>query len=370
MEGIRSRWDGQTSNLVGAVRRPRVGSTPIPFRHTKGRSVLGIPDALIDEAGLARDLAARLARIGAPFASRPFRASTPSFRDFDSDELGACRRSGVFPAFSITGGACALNCEHCRAEILKPMIPAGDPERFAATLRGMIARQGLRGFLLSGGSNRRNEVPFDRYLPVIRALKDEHPQLQVLVHTGLIDAHRAQALKEAGVDVAMLDIIGDEDTIREVYHLDRPVVDFEASLSHLVAAGLTVVPHVVAGLHFGKLRGEHHALDIIARHRTTAAIIVVVMPAFAAPGFGALDPREGAALFGQARERLADRLLLLGCARPHGAGRITLDVAAILAGFDGVAYPSDEAMHIARLLGRVPDHALSCCGVQACARAA
>ena len=326
--------------------------------------------ALAAEAGLPPGLAADLARIGAPFATRPFRASTPSFRDFDSDELGACRRSGVFPAFSITGGACALNCKHCRAEILKPMIPAGEPAAFAERLRGMIARQGLRGFLLSGGSNRRNEMPFDRYLPAIRAVKDDHPALQVLVHTGLVDARRARLLKDAGVDVAMLDIIGDEDTIRDVYHLDRPVADFETSLAHLVAAGVAVVPHVVAGLHFGRLRGEARALEIIARHRTAAAIMVVLMPAFAAPGFGALDPAEGAALFGEARRCLSDRLLLLGCARPHGAARVTLDVAAVLAGFDGVAYPADEAMRAARLLGRMPDHALACCGTQACAKAA
>ncbi len=326
--------------------------------------------ALAGEAGLPRGLAQDLARIGAPFASRPFRASTPSFRDFDSDELGACRRSGVFPAFSITGGTCALNCKHCRAEILKPMIPAGEPTAFATRLQEMIARQGLRGFLLSGGSNRRNEVPFDRYLPVICAVKNDHPHLQVLVHTGLVDARRAQALKRAGVDVAMLDIIGDEDTIREVYHLGRPVADFDASLAHLVAAGLTVVPHVVAGLHFGRLRGEDRALDIIARHDTAAAILVVLMPAFATPDFGALDPVDGAALFGRARHVLADRLLLLGCARPHGAARVTLDVAAVLAGFDGVAYPADEAMRAARIIGRAAGHALACCGTQACARAA
>jgi len=325
---------------------------------------------LAEEAGLPPPLAAELLRIGTPFASRPFRASTPSFRDFDSDALGTCRRSAVFPAFSMTGGACALNCAHCRAEILKPMIPAGDPDAFAARLRDMIARQGLRGFLLSGGSNRRNEVPFDRYLPVIRALKDEHPGIRVLVHTGLVDAARARALKAAGIDVAMLDIIGDETTIRDVYHLDRPVADFEHALAHLVEAGLAVIPHVVAGLHFGALRGEGAALDIIARHPTAAAILVVVMPAFAAPGFGALDPAEGAALFGQARQRLSDRLLLLGCARPHGAARVTFDVAAVLSGFDGVAYPADEAMRAARLLGRVADRAHACCGVQACAGAA
>ena len=107
--------------------------------------------ALADEAGLPRGLARDLARIGAPFASRPFRASTPSFRDFDSDEIGACRRSGIFPAFSITGGTCALNCKHCRAEILKPMIPAGEPAAFAKLLAaGAIAADETTVVVLTG----------------------------------------------------------------------------------------------------------------------------------------------------------------------------------------------------------------------------
>lgn len=323
-------------------------------------------DALCGEVGLPAPLAAELRRVGGRFSARPFRASTPSFRDFDSDALGACRRSSVFPAFSITGGACALQCEHCRAAVLRPMLPAGDPAAFEATVRGMIAQAGLRGLLLSGGSNRRNEVPFDRYLRAVRRLKDDHPSLEVLVHTGLVDAARARALRDAGVDVAMLDIIGDAATVRDVYHLDRPVGDFAASLGHLVAAGLNVVPHVVVGLHFGALRGETAALRIIAEHPTAAAILVVVMPAFAAPGFGAVDPLAAAALFGEARAVLADRLVLLGCARPHGAARATLDVAAVLAGFDGVAFPDDAAMAAARLLGRETGHVSACCGTQGC----
>lgn len=325
--------------------------------------------ALAQDAGLPVTLAETLLATGEPFRDRPFRASTPSFRRFDSDELGACR-SGAFPAFSITGGVCALKCKHCRAEILKPMIPTGGPELFEAKVRGMIERQGLRGFLLSGGSSRSNEVPFDRYLPVIRRLKDDHPKLEVLAHTALVDRTRAQALKAAGVDVAMLDIIGDEDTIREVYHLDRPVAAFEGALANLVEAGLTVVPHIVIGLHFGTIRGEQAALDIIARHRTAAAILVVLMPAFAAPGFGVVEPLAVAGLFGKARQTLADRILLLGCARPPGAPRSLLDVAAVLAGFDGIAYPADEAVQAARLLGRPQQHAHACCGTQSCASAA
>jgi uncharacterized radical SAM superfamily protein len=325
--------------------------------------------ALAGEAGLSDAAFAALRAAGAAHATRPLAVSTPSFRHFESDALGTCAKSTRFPAFSITGGACALNCAHCRAEILKPMIPAGAPDAFEAKLRGMIG-QGLGGFLLSGGSNLRNEVPFDRYLPVIRRLKDAFPHLEILAHTGLVDAARARALCAAGVDAAMLDIIGSQQTIREVYHLDRPVADFEASLAALVATGMTVVPHIVAGLHFGTLLGECEALRIIARHRTAAAILVVVMPAFADPRFQAPDLGAIAAFFAEARDLLNDRQVILGCARPHGRLRVGIDVAAVLAGFDGIAYPADEALEVARQLGRPYQHGVACCGTTACKRAA
>jgi uncharacterized radical SAM superfamily protein len=325
---------------------------------------------LARDAGLTAGQVQRLRRVGAGFDHRPFRASTPSFRDFDSDELGSCRRSGRFPAFSITGGACALDCKHCRASILRSMTPAGEPIAFERLVRTLIERQGLRGFLLSGGSNRRNEVPFDRYLPVIRRLKDDFPTLDVLVHTALVDHARAKALKDAGIDVAMLDIIGAEETIRDVYRLDRQVADFETALAHLVAVGLNVLPHVVIGLHHGRILGEQQALEIISRYPTRAAILVALMPAFADPGFGSIDPAEALEIIAEARDILSDRLLLMGCARPPGRSRVLLDSGAVLAGLDGIAYPADEAMQLARALGRTTDREHACCGTQSCQRAA
>ena len=63
-----------------------------------------------------RALLDRLACEGAAFRTRPLSAATPSFLTYADDDLEPCRR-GRFPAFSITGPACALMCEHCRARI-------------------------------------------------------------------------------------------------------------------------------------------------------------------------------------------------------------------------------------------------------------
>lgn len=314
-------------------------------------------------------LVSELWRAGVEWWGRPLLAATPSFKAYASDEIG-CASAGAYPAFSITGAACALQCGHCRGSILAPMLPATTPDALERQVRAIAARQGLSGFLLSGGSSRRNEVPFERYLPVVKRLKADMPGIEVAVHTGLVDERRAAALAGSNVDVAMLDIIGDDATIREVYNLDRPVADFEASLAHLVAAGLDTVPHVVIGLHFGRLRGERAALDIVSRHRTRAAILVVLMTHLADERFAEPDIADIARTFAAARSRLPDRQLLLGCARPHGLKRRAIDALAVLAGLDAIAHPADGAVTLARALGREVGVSGSCCGTSGCRRAA
>ncbi len=55
----------------------------------------------------------------------------------------------------------------------------------------------------------------------LKVLKEKNPQFKVIVHTGLIRREIAEELKEAGVDQILIDVIGDEDTIHEVYHLEQ-----------------------------------------------------------------------------------------------------------------------------------------------------
>src|SRR5271167_1371014 len=128
---------------------------------------------------------------------------TPTFRSYASDELKGCGKTS-FPAFSITGGACALNCDHCQAKILEPMIAATSPAELERKVRDLVMLKDLRGFLLSGGSNRRNEVPYERYYPTIEKLKRELPNLRIAAHSALLDERRAKRMEAAGIDVAMM----------------------------------------------------------------------------------------------------------------------------------------------------------------------
>jgi hypothetical protein len=296
--------------------------------------------------------------------ARPIRFSTPTFKDYASTELKGCAKNS-FPSFSITAGACGLNCDHCRAEILKPMVPATSPAMLDQKVRHLVATQNLQGFLLSGGSNRRNEIPYERYYPVVEALKRDFPGMKIAIHTALTDERGARAMEAAGVDTAMMDVIGADETIREVYHLDRPVQDFEATLAALCSTSMEVSPHIVIGLHYGRMVGETNALDIVSRHPVTALVLVVVMPFYAQPGLYAVpDAGEVGRIFGEARRRLADRQVLLGCARPPGLHKRAVDAYAVMAGLDGIAFPADGAVAVADAIGRPHYQEHACCSIK------
>jgi uncharacterized radical SAM superfamily protein len=297
-------------------------------------------------------------------APREIRFSTPTFKSYSSCELDGCGKNS-FPAFSVTAGGCALNCDHCQAKILEPMIPATNPETLDRKVRELIASQDLRGFLLSGGSTRRNEIRYERYYPVVERLKREFPHLKIAIHSALLDEARARSMESAGVDTAMMDVIGSNETIRDVYHLDRPVEDFETTLAALCATKMEVVPHIVIGLHYGKILGEPNALDIVSRHRVHSLVLVVVMPFYARPGtFVTPDTDEVGRIFLEARRRIDDREVLLGCARPPGMHRRVTDAYAVMAGLDGIAFPAEGTLAVANAIGRpaVQEHA--CCSMK------
>ncbi len=304
-------------------------------------------------------LVAEMERAG---GSRAMRFSTPTFKEYSSSEIKGCGKNS-FPAFSVTAGACALDCDHCQAKILEPMIPATSPDMLDRKVRDLMMLQDLQGFLLSGGSNRRNEIKYEKFLPVIERLKRDFPHLKVAIHSALLDEARAKAMESAGVDTAMMDVIGAQDTIREVYHLDRPVSDFEATLAALCSTRMEVVPHIVIGLHYGRVLGEASALDICARHGIHSLVLVVVMP-FYTRGFATPETSDIGRIFLAARRRLPDKQVLLGCARPAGMHKRVTDAYAVMAGLDGIAFPADGAVALCDAIGRPYEQQHACCSIK------
>jgi uncharacterized radical SAM superfamily protein len=318
----------------------------------------------LEDAEFDAGLVAEMERAAPVSRQRMVRFSTPTFKEYESSELDSCGKNS-FPAFSITAGGCALMCDHCEARILEPMIPAIKPADLDRKVRQLVTTENLQGFLLSGGSNKRNEIRYSRFYPVIEKLKHDFPHLRIAIHTALTDEDGAREMESAGVDVAMLDIIGARETIRDVYHLDRPVEDFESTLAALCATSMQISPHIVIGLHYGRILGEENALDILSRHDTKALVLVVIMPFYARPGtFATPDTAEVGRIFLEARRRLPDRQVLLGCARPPGMHKRVTDAYAVMAGLDGIAFPADGAVAVADMTGRPFHQAHACCSIK------
>ncbi len=315
-----------------------------------------------DDLPLDRDIVSALEMEARERPLGPLRFFTPTFRAYANEELAGCGKAS-YPAFSITGGACALNCDHCQAKILEPMIPATSPAELDRKVRDLITLKDLRGFLLSGGSNRRNEVPYGRYYPTIERLKREFPYLRIAVHTALLDETRARRMESAGIDVAMMDVIGSEETVRDIYHLDRPIADFEATLAALCATSMQVVPHVVIGLHYGQLRGEDRAIEMISRYPVSALVLVLVVPYYAPAErpFAIVSPEDAARVFVTARRQIRNVPVQLGCIRPAGRHKLVTDAYAVMAGFDGIAYPAEGIVALARAIGRPIEQTHACC---------
>jgi uncharacterized radical SAM superfamily protein len=227
------------------------------------------------------------------------------------------------------------------------MYPAKTPEELynlCARLKG----EGALGCLISGGCLPDGSVPIDKFIDAIRKVKREF-SLTIFVHVGIISFERAESLKEAGVDAALIDIIGDDETIREIYKLKMTVKDYENSLKALSQAGLNFVPHIIVGLHYGKLKGELHALRMISKYKPTALVIIAFMPIHGTEMENVEPPKptDIAKVIAMARLMLPEKPIALGCMRPKGKHRALTDVLAIKAGVNAIAFPSEEAVKYA-----------------------
>jgi uncharacterized radical SAM superfamily protein len=225
-----------------------------------------------------------------------------------------------------------------------------------------LDEEGNVGVLISGGSLPDGTLPWEPFIEAIGEVSAS-TDLKITIHTGLIDEATARRLDEAGVDEFLIDVIGSEETMRRVYHMDTTLAQMEASLRALEATGKPVIPHIVVGLHYGEVVGEEEALEMVARHPPFALVIVVLRPIRSSP-MGDVDPPDPetvARFIALARSRLPDVPQALSCARPPGRYRKRLDVLAVEAGVNRIAMPAEEALERARELGMAVEFHHTCC---------
>ena len=183
---------------------------------------------------------------------KSIRFYAPSFINYKTNYFRSSK--DFFPSISITGSSCALKCKHCNGKVLNTMFPVSTPEELFETCKKLKEKDAV-GCLISGGCLPDGSVPIDDFIDAIAKVKKELG-LIIVTHTGIIKELTAKRLKKAGVDAVLIDILGSDQTIREVYRLEISVEDYDNSLKALHESGIPFVPHLLVGLHYGKLKGE------------------------------------------------------------------------------------------------------------------
>jgi len=269
---------------------------------------------------------------------------------------------GRYPAISLTGNRCDLKCEHCKGKLLEPMLNAEGPDHLIEMSR-RLAANGAHGILLTGGSDLQGKLPWERYAEAIEKIGRE-TDLFMSAHTGFPDLESCRLLKKAGVKQGLIDVMGNEQTATRVYHLAGLKQVFDA-IEGIKKSGLQLIPHIVAGLWYGKLSAEYKALEIIRDYRPDALVIVVLTPLKGTPMAGVTPPSplEIGRLIAKARLLMPDVPISLGCERPRDRQGWQMEKLAIRAGVTRMAVWSEVAIREAKELGLTPRFQPTCCSL-------
>lgn len=253
---------------------------------------------------------------------------------------------------SLTGTQCALNCAHCGQHYLRHMIPIWEAaDRITETAPSA---------LISGGCNPEGCVPVTAHLDEVAAL---HPGRRLNWHVGLISDAAAKAIAPYA-DVISLDFVGDDETIQEVYGLDKTVADYVKS--YQASRRYTrVLPHITIGLRGGELGHERPAMEKLSELGLDGLVFLVLMPT---PGTRYADCQppnvaDAATILAEARLRFPDKPIYLGCMRPKGHYRTELDPLAIRAGVNKIVSPVRPAVRLAESLGLSVVRGRECCAL-------
>jgi hypothetical protein len=245
--------------------------------------------------------------------------------------------------------------------MLLPMIHAPEPDLLVDKCL-QLEKSGNLGVLISGGCDEDGCLPWGKFIQAIREVKAQ-TGLRVSIHSGFVDHTTALRLKGVGVDQVLIDIIGDDETYRKIYHLESGITRLLASLDALEKARLPIVPHVVCGIYYGKIRAEANAIEIVSGFNVSLLVIISLMRIPGTPMWGVASPPAGAVaqLAAEARLRMPEAEISLGCARQRG--NESLETLAINAGVNRMALPSEAALNRARYYGLEIKYRRTCCSV-------
>lgn len=264
-----------------------------------------------------------------------------------------------FPSISLSGEACALDCQHCGKVYLKDMEPANSPEALVELCQ-QHKEKGANGVLLSGGCDSKGSLlNLKKYLPAIRQIHEMG--LIIKLHTGFVDKELASAIVSAGVDIASQEMVGDVGTIKKIFGIEASPEDYLKTFQNLQDAGIPhICPHVCVGLDEGRLIGEFKALEMLSSINISTLAIIVLRPT-KETAFSSVPPPGGddvERVIAHARKLFPNIKIILGALRPRGseesggkAQRLDIEMGALRGGIDGTEVPSQEMLDAAFSMG-------------------
>ena len=263
-----------------------------------------------------------------------------------------------FVPVSLSGVSCQLQCQHCRGHFLKGMTAITKPHELHQ-LSEKIEQSGGTGILISSGSdNLGRSLNLECMLDTIHRIKSRG-NLIVAIHPGRVSEQRATDISTS-CHVAFADIIGDDSTARQVIGTGS-VNEYAANIHRLTEGGIPVTPHLTVGLHYGKIRGEHKALETLESMPIHKIVINVICPTAGTAFADIAIPNSNTVkdIITQCIERGWHPVL--GCMRPRGHPEF--EQAAFDAGVTDFALPSKTLRARLHEEGERIQPVHTCCGV-------
>lgn len=251
---------------------------------------------------------------------------------------------------SITGSSCELSCAHCRGHYLKNM------ESLWGSFKGSLEKP--KSYLISGGCDLKGAVPLKDHVDLLKKLSHDH---KLIAHTGLLNAEDIELISPY-IEAASFNMIGNDQTISEVYHLDRTKEDFFTSYCDLKQK-IWTFPHITIGLHKGEIKGEYNAVDLLVKNPPEAVVFNVFIPTKGTEYEKFLPPSHEDVIdvITYTKDSLKKTQIYIGCMRPGGSYREKLDRLLLTMDIERMVMPSKSAKREAKKMGLKVEEKMECC---------
>lgn len=255
-------------------------------------------------------------------------------------------------AISTTNNSCNLSCAHCNGHYLKNMTPISE-------YKSKVKSRNVSSFLLSGGCNFEGNVPVNNYIETLKSLKDDGYKLNA--HLGLMDKKSIENVCKY-LDTVSFDLVFDKETIKEVYKIDKEKSDYIRAYE-TIKANAEVSPHICIGLKGGLVKGEYEILSYLAKNPPKKLTFIVLIPTKNTEYENVSPPNldDVCNVLCEARISMPNTEINLGCMRPRGSYRRSLDSLSLMCGVNKIVLPAKEARDKAAQLNMTINESRECC---------